>query len=379
MLASRRPLALFACVLTLGVPALSQGQDKKVPGEKWKQSVQMEMGGMKIPTQNFDVCVPVGKASEALARPPNNAENCALSNAQRSGNKFSADIHCTGKQPMDGHIDSQTDGNHTVTKMQMQAAGMAMVMNMDANKIGTACEATDYSDLKAKVDAAQAAAPRQMAQICTQMSDRFTKNPGDLAGAVSLYADKNAQCATHATKKNFCAAAQSPAGFRSLSSQERAMAKSGGEKNAITAPLTTALQSCGLGAPDALRTKLLATAEKENNWDFLVAEGNEATYAMLTATAKRECAGRSFTNAPAGRYSELCRKYGVTLARNDRASAQAAAGVVSEAPASAAAPAAANDAPAGDGAADSQKSKSRDTLDKTKKKLKSLFGGGSGD
>ena len=379
MPASRRPLAFFACALTLALPALSQAEDKKVPGEKWKQSVQMEMGGMKIPTQNFDVCVPIGKASEALARPPNNAENCALSNAQRSGNKFSADIHCTGKQPMDGHIDSQTDGNHTVTKMQMQAGGMAMVMNMDANKIGTACEATDYSDLKAKVGAAQASAPQQMAQICTQMSDRFTKNPGDLAGAVSLYADKNAQCATHATKKNFCAAAQSPAGFRSLSSQERAMTKSGGEKNAVTAPLTTALQSCGLGTADALRTKLLATAEKDNNWDFLVAEGNDATYAMLTATAKRECAGRSFTNAPAGRYSELCRKYGVTLARNDRASAQAAAGVVSEAPASAAAPAAVNDAPAGDGAAEGQKSKSRDTLDKTKKKLKSLFGGGSGD
>lgn len=381
MLASRRTITLLACVLAVAVPALSHAQNKKVPGEKWKQSVQMEMGGMKIPTQNFEVCVPVGKASEALSRPPNNAENCALSNTQQSGNKFSGDIHCTGKQQMDGHIESQTDGNHTVTKMQMNTAGMAMVMNMDATKIGTACEATDYSELKAKAEAAQAAGASQMAQVCQQMSDRFTKTPRDLSGAVALYADKNGQCATHATKKNFCSAVQTPAGFASLSNQERAMAKSGGEKNAMTAPLTTALQSCSLGSAEALRTKLLATAEKENNWDFLVAEGNDATYAMLTSTARRECAGRSFTNAPAGRYAELCRKYGVTLARNDRSGAQSAAGVISDAPSGSgsASTSSTATAPASDEAADGQPAKKTGTLDKTKKKLKSLFGGGSGD
>jgi hypothetical protein len=258
--------------------------------------------------------------------------------------------------------------------MQMNTAGMAMVMNMDANKLGTACEATDYSAFKAKAEAAQAAGAQQMAQVCTQMSERFTKTPRDLAGAAALYADKNGQCATHPTKKSFCSAVQTPAGFASLSNQERAMSRSGGDRNAMTAPLTSALQSCDLGGADALRTKLLATAEKQNDWDFLVAEGNDATFAMLNATAKRECAGRSFTNAPAGRYGELCRKYGVTLARNDRAGARAAAGVTSDGPP--AATAAADDAPAADAAPEAQKSKSRETLDKTKKKLKSLFGGG---
>ncbi len=340
---------------------------------------------MKIPAQNFEVCVPIGKADEALSRPPQNNENCTLTNQQRSGNKFSADLHCTGKTPMEGHIESQMEGNRTITKMQMQAQGMAMTMNMDATKVGTACEATDYSDMAAK---ATAQAKTQTANICSQFSDRFTKNPRELVGAVSLYADKNGQCATHESKKNFCSAVQTPAGFLGLSSQERSMAKSGGDKNAMTAPLTSSLQSCSLGSPDALRTKLLATAEKENNWDFLVAEGNDATYKVLGETAKRECAGRSFTNAPAGKYSELCRKYGVALARGDRAGAMSAAGVMSDAPsgstrqgkASVAEPESASAGsaePASEPAEqEQQKSKTREALDKSKKKLKSLFGGG---
>lgn len=379
MTASRSPLTLAACVLALALPALSPAQDKKVPGEKWKQSVQMEMSGMKIPAQNFEVCVPIGKADEALSRPPDNNQSCTLSNTQRTGNKFSADLHCTGKTAMDGHIESVMDGNHVATKMQMQAQGVAMTMNMEATKLGAACEATDYSALAAKARANAAAAAPQVGDLCNQFSDRFTRNPRELVGAVSLYADKNGQCAKHASKKSFCSAVQTRPGFLGLSSQERSLANSGGDHGATTAPLTSALQSCGLGSPDALRTRLLATAEKEGDWDFLVAEGNDATFQTLGATAKRECAGRSFTNAPAGRYSDLCRKYGVMLARGDRAAAMSAAGVAEPQTASAGSVEAAREPAAEPAAQDQQKSKAREALDKSKKKLKSLFGGGGGD
>lgn len=383
MHAFRRPFTLVACILALTLPDLSQAQNKKVPGEKWKQSMSMEMSGMKIPTQNFEVCVPIGKADEALSRPPNNNENCALTNQQRSGNKFSADLHCTGKMAMDGHIESVMEGNRTTTKMQMTSQGMSMVMNMDATKLGTACEANDIEDLKAKAAAAAGTTP-QGADLCNQFSDRFTKDPRDVQGAVALYADKSGPCATHSTKKNYCSAVQTQAGFMSLSNQERVMGKSG-DGSVATRPLTTSLQSCGLGSADALRTKLLASAEKKDDWDFLVAEGNDATFQMLTTTAKRECAGRSFTNAPANRYSKLCSRYGVSLVRGDRAAAMSAAGVVGEGPGGSAsvqpgkAPAAADAGsaePAEADAQEAQKSKTREALDKSKKKLKSLFGGG---
>lgn len=381
MHASRRSLALVASVAALVVPAFASAQT--VPGEKWKQSVTMEMGGMKIPARTMEVCVPIGKAEEALARPPDN-QNCTTSNVKRSGNTFSADIACTGKDAVKGHIESTTEGNRTIGKMRMQMEGMGeMTMNFDSTKLGTSCQAVDVAAVSKKVE--QQAAT-QMSDLCNDFSNRFTKDPRELVAAAGLYADKNGQCATHATKKNFCSAVQTPSGFLGLSNQERSMGKSG-PASYMTTPLTLSLQSCSLGSADALRTKLLGTAEKENNWDFLVAEGNDTTWQMLTTTARRECAGRSFTNAPPTRYADLCRKYGVALTRGDRDAARQAAGVmgssgssggsaqgratvVEDTPETAAAGSA---EPAAD---EPQKGKTRDALDKGKKKLKSLFGGG---
>jgi hypothetical protein len=383
-----RHLTIIACVAATALPVFSHAQTKKVPGEKWKQSMSMEMSGMKMPARSFEVCVPVGKAAEALSRPPENNENCVISNARSSGNKFSADMQCTGKMPMEGHIESVMEGNRTITKMQMTAQGMTMVMNMDATKLGTACEAIDYSDMAAK---ANAAAATQMTNLCSQYADSFAKKPREVAGAAALYADKNGQCATHESKKSYCSAVQTPAGFMSLSNQEKAMSRQAGQKSVMTTPLTSSLQSCNLGTADALRTRLMATAEKDNDWDFQIAEGGDAKFAALGTVAKRECAGRSFTNQPAGRYSELCRKYGTALARGDRDSALQAAGVVVYG-AGAIAPvgqgastAVAEPAPAATGsvepddeaaAGDEKKSKTREALDKSKKKLKGLFGGG---
>lgn len=140
------------------------------------------------------------------------------------------------------------------------------------------------------------------------------------------------------------------------------------------------------GVPDSYGRPFLVKLNSKG--DFLVQEGNDATYAMLTATAKRECSGRSFTNAANARYARLCRNYGVALARGDHEAVRSVAGVStpdngSAAPAagSAVAPSAPEDTgnAAADEAADedaSAKTKARDAINKGKQKLRGIFGGG---
>jgi hypothetical protein len=365
----------LACVIAVAIPSVSLAQ-KKVPGEKWKQTVSIEAAGMKMPARTLEVCVPVGKAEEALARPPDN-NDCKMTDVQRSGNKFSGNLHCTGQTPVEGRIEMTTEGNRTVGKMQMQMQGMTMNMNTESTKLGTACEATDYSNFDAAA-ATQNALKAQGIDLCGQAAERLGKDKRELAGAAAMYAGKDAQCAKHASFKTFCSAVQTPAGFSSLSQVERQTTAMKDRNNAIGMPLTTSLQSCGLASNpagvDALRAKLLASAEKSGDWDFLVQEGNDATFAMLTTTAKRECAGRSYTNQAAGRYATLCNKYGVDLARGDRAAAQRASGVYA-APAASAPASATPETPAQEEQADS-KGKARDALDKGKQKLRNIFGGG---
>jgi hypothetical protein len=343
---------------------------------------------MKMPARTLEVCVPVGKAEETLARPPEN-NDCKLSDVQRSGNKFAANIQCTGKNPVEGRIEQTTEGNRTIGKLRMQMQGMTMSMNTESTRLGTACEATDYSDYKPPVAAVPAiAAP----DVCGQMADRLKTAPGEISNLIAVYVEKDAQCAKHASFKTFCSVLQTPAGFADLARQERSMANTADRTSAFVIPLTSSVQACGLGTGkpgvDALRTRMLATAEKEGAWDFLVQEGNDATYAMLTATAKRECSGRSFTNAANARYARLCRNYGVALARGDHEAVRSVAGASSPDNGSAAPAAGSTVAPtapeatgnaAADEAADedaSAKAKARDAINKGKQKLRGIFGGG---
>jgi uncharacterized protein DUF3617 len=371
----------LACAIAFAIPSLSLAQ-KKVPGEKWKQTVSIEAAGMKMPARTLEVCVPVGKAEEALARPPDN-NDCKMTDVQRSGNKFSGNLHCTGKTPVEGRIEMTTEGNRTVGKMQMQMQGMTMNMNTESTKLGTACEATDYSNFDGAA-ATKKALEAQGVDLCAQLGERLGKDKREMAGTVAMYAGKDAQCAKHASFKTFCSAVQTPAGFASLAQSERLTTAMKDRNNAVGMPLTTALQACGLPSDkpgiDAMRSKLLASAEKSGDWDFLVQEGNDATFAMLTTTAKRECAGRSYTNQPAGRYATLCNKYGVDLARGDRTAAQRASGAYAAPAASAPTTAtptgsATPETPAQDEEAAS-KGKARDALDKGKQKLRNIFGGG---
>jgi hypothetical protein len=370
----RTILLVLTVAATTLLPGLALAQ-KKVPGEKWKTTVSMQSAGMSMPARTTEICAPVGKAEESMARPDNNS-NCSVYDTQRAGNKFSAKIRCTGETPMEGSMEMVTEGNTMRGTTNMKMSGMDMTMKYESTRLGTSCEAVDYSDYKPPVVAAP-----QAIDSCKMMSDQLASGKMELSQAVNIYVGPDSQCGKHASMKNYCSAVQTPNGFGSLSRQERDMAKMNVEDKTspFAIPLTSSLRACGLGtdkaAVDSLRKRLLVVAETNGDWDFLVLEGDDSTFAMLTATAKKECSGRSYTNASSGKYSGLCSRYAAGLIRGDRAAVMQAAGRNEDSGGASSPGAPGSAAPAEAAPPASNSDKAKDALDKGKKALRGLFGG----
>ncbi len=53
----------------------------------WHQTMSMEMAGMSMPPHSVDICVPQGKAEEALSKPqgPGMGDNCSMQGRQARG------------------------------------------------------------------------------------------------------------------------------------------------------------------------------------------------------------------------------------------------------------------------------------------------------
>lgn len=135
--------AVTAFVVILGGQVIALADDKPA-GEMWQESMTMEMAGMNmnIPARTMQVCAPAGKADEALSKPqgPGMGDNCTMQDAKREGNKFTAKFICTGKQAMQGNVETIFDGSHSKTTMTMaMSSGQTMTMKIEGTKLGTAC------------------------------------------------------------------------------------------------------------------------------------------------------------------------------------------------------------------------------------------------
>ena len=138
---------VFTFVAAALLPAVASSAEDKVPGEKWKVAVSMEMSGMSMPAQTMEICAPVGKAAEAVSRPVG-ASECAVTDMKKVGNTTSAKISCTGKTPLEGDFEQTVDGKRMHGVTNMKVSGMAMKMKYESENLGTACQAIDYSKVK---------------------------------------------------------------------------------------------------------------------------------------------------------------------------------------------------------------------------------------
>jgi hypothetical protein len=314
------PLTLTACWLAGVAITQAASAPKKVPGEKWKQTISMQAAGMSLPARTLEMCLPKGKEQEAASRPQQEQGNCSIYDTKQSGNTFSAKMRCTGKDAMEGDIETVNHGaDHISGTTRMRGKDMEMTMKFDTQRLGTACEALDYSDYVPPAPPVAASV-----DMCAAQGEQIGKD--SLAGKVGLFVGASAPCGQHAARRKFCDAVQSPAGFQSLESSERAMSGAtadGGVDAAALKPLTTSVQACGFGTGqdgvDRLRVRLVPVAETGGQWGYVAAYGDDAALRRMIETGRRECSGRSFTSASNARFSGLCMTYGAALARGDLA------------------------------------------------------------
>src|SRR5580658_8907566 len=132
--------AATAVLAVLGAQAVALAEDKPA-GELWQETMSMEMAGMSMPPRTMEVCVPPGKAQEALSKPqgPGMGDNCSIQDAKTDGNKFTARFMCSGKQPVQGTIENIFEGDHSKGTMTLSLNGQQMTMKTDSKKLGTPC------------------------------------------------------------------------------------------------------------------------------------------------------------------------------------------------------------------------------------------------
>lgn len=136
----RLATAATALLAVVGTRMVALADDKPA-GETWRETMSMEMAGMSMPPRTMEVCVPAGKAQEALSKPqgPGMGDNCSIEDAKHEGNKFTAKFICTGKQPVQGTIENIIEGDHSKGTMTMSMNGQQMTMKTDSQKVGTPC------------------------------------------------------------------------------------------------------------------------------------------------------------------------------------------------------------------------------------------------
>jgi hypothetical protein len=132
--------AASALLAILGAQVVALA-DEAPAGETWQVTVTMEMAGMNMPPRTMEVCVPKGKAREALSKPqgPGMGDNCSMQDASQDATHYAAKFICTGKQTVQGTVESTFEADHARTTMTMQMNGQTMTMKNESQKLGTAC------------------------------------------------------------------------------------------------------------------------------------------------------------------------------------------------------------------------------------------------
>jgi len=270
-----RILIASALVLACGTAAAAQ----TVPGERWQHKMTMQMGGMSMPIPGGEVCAPVGQAAQELAKPD---KNCTVSNVKQAGNRFSADVKCTGKEAMEGTMEMTTGPDLMTGKMTVRTADGEMTMVTESRKLG-ACQAVDTGALGAQAEA-QAQKGRQMAaqaeaQRCAGDTFKLKAEPKNVGSAAMMFLGPTAACAGKPLPAEFCGAVQSRAGFAGLSQVEAV------QPGVVGRSLEACKLGSGKAAVDTLRAKLVASAEADGDGEYLVANAP----ARARQLARSEC------------------------------------------------------------------------------------------
>lgn len=116
--------------------ALSPASAADQAGILWQTTSQMIMEGMPFspPPTTAKFCA-AKEWNQPPPPPPD--QTCTQTNVQRSGNKISWDMQCTGEMQMSGHGEITFDGTGSYTgTIRYNAEGTNMTVKLAGKKIG---------------------------------------------------------------------------------------------------------------------------------------------------------------------------------------------------------------------------------------------------
>lgn len=123
---------MAAASLVFFVPAV---QSDERPGNLWDTTSQMSMPGMPaMPPQKMQLC-----AAKEMNEPPPppSGQTCTQTNVQRTPDKITWDVACTGEMEMSGQGEITFESEDRYTgRILFNAAGMTMTVNLTGTKIG---------------------------------------------------------------------------------------------------------------------------------------------------------------------------------------------------------------------------------------------------
>ena len=132
---NRRPGRLLAASTVLMI-VLAPARADDPPGVLWEMNVP------GVHARHADVAA--AEHGQGLRRqewtrpPPGGDSSCVNSNFQRSGNKATWDMQCSGQMPMTGHGEITFESEDTYSGViDATAEGMSMKINLSGTKLGT--------------------------------------------------------------------------------------------------------------------------------------------------------------------------------------------------------------------------------------------------
>jgi hypothetical protein len=264
-------------------------------GERWRQTQSMQMMGMTMPARTTEFCKEAG-SNDLPVRPD---KDCRIHDVKRTPAGATFKMSCTGQHASEAEGEMTFIGpGRTHTQLHMRMAEGEMTMNMDSEKLG-ACTGNE-NNLVAKRQLVKA--QEMSAKLQAEQQQQHAKMCADAARAADNPALMMKECNDAPTVKTYCSNFQSYDVFRKQAEEE---ARNGdttgpGVAAAQLRPLTTSGQLCGVD-PQKLRERLCSTAESQDQLAFIASQ----CPVQGQAIARRECAGRSYTNV-AARYYAIC-------------------------------------------------------------------------
>lgn len=273
-------------------PAPAPAAAAKEPGDLWEVTTQMSMEGMPMamPARTQKVCTP-----RTWTEPPNVAgdKQCDTLDFRNTPTTSTWKVRCPGPPEVtgEGAITRTSPDAYTGT-MKMTSADGVMTMKMSGRRLGD-CDSGE-SRRQAAQQQAQAQAMQQQAadaqregmqKVCAGAADSMSLQQVRQYGSI---------CDETTMKSAYCARLETTPGFTLVCE----------DKPQSGTSLADAAAYCGQD-PEAIRKKVCDEALKNEAMDLLGKCCPEQTQVL----AKRECAGRKYSELEGSRYQAFCVNY----------------------------------------------------------------------